>query len=190
MHRYKKPPICKQRPRGLMAGCRTARTRSRTARAGRWAWTRRLRRTGGARRTGRTGRASRTRGTGRARRRGGQWSARGRGSKSRPHAAPTLHILRVLLERRRATVPEREVGAGVEQIARNQDLFALLGVAHTLDRLTRRHRGVGMSRKRDDGGHQYGAEPPSETAIRHGNSSAVESRSQSTVFRATKCPVG
>jgi hypothetical protein len=142
----------------------TARTRR-----GRWAcWGRRTRRRG-VRRTRRTRGGSRTRWarrTGRTRRR---CSARGRGSKARAFATPVGHIFRVLLERRRATVPRRKVGSGVEQIAGNQDLF-FGGVGQTFHRLTRRHRWIGMSRDRYDDRHQQSGERPHDTAIDHEHS--------------------
>jgi hypothetical protein len=167
-------------------GRRTARARRRAARAGgRSCW---------ARGFGRTRRTCRARGFGwtrrtcwarRSRWAGRRFSARGCGSKARAFATPVGYVLRVLLERRRATVPRRKVGACVEQIAGNQDLL-FGGVGQTFHRLTRRHRWIGMSRDPYDGRHQHGAERPSETVICHEPSFAVDSLSRSTVFCAKK----
>jgi len=137
---------------------------ARARRAGRARWCRRARRRG-ARRTRwgrRTGRAGRSRRAGRS---------CGCGTrKAWSFATPVGHIFRVLLERWRATVPRRKVGPGVEQIAGNQDLLAFLGVAHTLHRLTRRHRWIGMSGDGDDDRHRQRGEHPNNKAIDHEHS--------------------
>ena len=86
---------------------------------------------------------------------------------ARAFATPVGHIFWVLLERRRATVSRREVGASVQQIAGNQDLLAFLGVAHTLHRLTRRHRRIGMSRDGDEERHRHSTEHANNEAIDH-----------------------
>src|ERR1700722_657741 len=120
----------------------TASARRRT----RWTcWTRWTCRTRGAGRTGRAG-----------------WT-RGRGArKAWPFATPVGHIFRVLIERWRATLPRREVAAGVEQIAGDVDLFAFLGVGQAL------HRRLGMSLDGDDDRHRH--EHPHSTAIDHEHS--------------------
>jgi hypothetical protein len=73
--------------------------------------------------------------------------------------------LRVLLERWRTTLPRREIGAGIEQIAGNVDLLALLGIGQTL----RRRLGMGLhghdDRRRDS------AKRQSKPAVGHHNSS-------------------
>jgi hypothetical protein len=171
VHRYKNLLICKAEAGGLLPGSRAARARRRAARAGTRAWARGLgwTRRAWARGLGWTSRARRTcwaRRTGRTRRR---CSARGHGSKAWPFATPVGHIFRVLLERRRATVPRRKVGSGVQQIAGDQDLL-FGGVGQTFHRLTRRHRWIGMSLDRDDDRHRQSDEHPHNTAITHEHS--------------------
>ena len=96
-----------------------------------------------------------------------RWGCRTRGCRTRkawPFATPVGHIFRVLIERWRATLPRREVAAGVEQIAGDVDLLAFLGVGQTL------HRRLGMSLDGDDDRHRQRDEHPHNTAIDHEHS--------------------
>ena len=138
--------------------------RARRARwGGRARWCRRARRRG-ARWAGRTRRRG-VRRTGRAGRARGAGRSRGCGTrKAWPFATPVGHIFRVLIERWRATLPRREVAAGVEQIAGDVDLLAFLGVGQTL------HRRLGMSLDGDDDRHRQSDEHPHNTAIDHEHS--------------------
>src|SRR5271156_5547052 len=90
---------------------------------------------------------------------------RGRGArKAWPFATPVGHIFRVLIERWRATLPRREVAAGVEQIAGDVDLLAFLGVGQAL------HRRLGMSLDGNDDRHGQSDEHPHCSAIDHEHS--------------------
>src|SRR5271169_4182322 len=95
------------------------------------------------------------------------WGRRTRGCGTRkawPFATPVGHIFRVLIERWRATLPRREVAAGVEQIAADVDLLAFLGVGQTL------HRRLGMSLDGGDDRHRQSHEHPNNKAIDHEHS--------------------
>jgi hypothetical protein len=156
---------CGVQPRWTTS-CRTSSpciARSRRARG-----TRGVRRTRWAHRARRTHRARRAR---RARRPRRARRTRGRGTrKAWAFATPVRHIFRVLLERWRTTLPRREIGAGVEQIAGHVDLLALGGVRQTLRRRLTMGLDGNDDRRRDS------AERQSKTAVGHHNSSRVGCR--------------